>query len=98
MTIVTSTRAPDIDWVMITSWNCCHRDHVVGAFEAGKDVFCQKPLATSLADCVAIREAWQASGRMFILGFSLRYAAHYRKIRELLDQGAVGRIVQHGVQ
>ena len=78
---------------MIASWNCCHRDHVIGAFEAGKDVFCQKPLATSLADCLAMREAWQASGRMFILGFSLRYAAHYRKIKELLDGGVVGRIV-----
>ena len=87
------SRAPDIDWVMVASWNCCHRDHVVGAFEAGKDVFCQKPLATSLEDCIAMREAWRASGRMFILGFSLRYAAHYRKIKELLDQGVVGRIV-----
>ena len=56
-------------------------------------MFCQKPLATTLADCLAMREAWQASGRMFIIGFSLRYAPHYRKIKELLDQGAVGRIV-----
>ena len=86
-------QADDLDWVMVASWNCFHREQVIAAFAAGKDVFCQKPLATTLADCLAMRDAHQSSGKLFNLGFSLRYSAHYRKIKELLDQGAVGQII-----
>lgn len=51
--------APDIDWVMIASWNCDHKEQVIAAFEAGKDMFCQKPLTTNLNDCIAMYQAWQ---------------------------------------
>ena len=85
--------AKDIDWVMIASWNCYHRDHTVAAFQAGKHVFCQKPLATTVDDCVAMRDAWLASGRMFNIGFSLRYSPHYRTIRGLLDERKIGDLV-----
>ena len=86
-------RRDDIDWVMIASWNSQHRDQVVAAFEAGKHVFCQKPLATTLEDCLAMVGAWQRSGRMFTIGFTLRYSPHYRKVRELIEAGAIGDIV-----
>jgi len=85
--------APDLDWVMIASWNCYHREQVVAAFEAGKDVFCQKPLATNLDDCVAMSQAWQKSGKMFSIGFTLRYSPHYRKIKQLIDEGKIGDII-----
>ena len=42
----------DVDWVMVGSWNSMHRESVVAAFEAGKHVFCEKPLATTLDDYV----------------------------------------------
>jgi len=82
-----------VDWVMIASWNCFHKRHAIAAFEAGKHVFCQKPLAINLEDCVAMHKAWKKSGVMFNIGFTLRYAAHYRKIKQLLEQGVVGDIV-----
>lgn len=84
---------PSVDWVMIASWNCFHKEQTIAAFEAGKHVFCQKPLATNLADCIAMQDAWRASGKMFNIGFTLRYAPHYRKIRQLLTDGVVGQIV-----
>lgn len=86
-------KADDIDWVMIGSWNCYHREHTVAAFEAGKDVFCEKPLATNLEDCVAMREAWLQSGRKFVIGFTLRYSAHYEKIKELLENREIGDVI-----
>jgi predicted dehydrogenase len=89
----TLVQSPDIDWVMIASWNCFHKEQTIAAFEAGKDVFCQKPLATSIDDCLEMYRAWRASGRMFTIGFTLRYSPHYRAIRRLLDQGVVGDIV-----
>ncbi len=86
-------RADDIDWVMIASWNCFPPEQTIAAFEAGKDVFCQKPLATNIDDCLAMYTAWRSSGRSFTIGFTLRYSPHYRTIRKLLSDGAVGDIV-----
>ncbi|QHI69399.1 Gfo/Idh/MocA family protein [Tichowtungia aerotolerans] len=86
-------RNPEIDWVMIGSWNCFHAEQVIAAFEAGKHVFCEKPLATQFEDCVAMRKAWRESGRQFVIGFTLRYSPHYRKIKELVVSGAIGDLV-----
>ena len=83
-------RNPEIDWVMIGSPNCHHAEQAIAAFEAGKNVFCEKPLATTFEDCVAMREAWKKSGKQFAIGFTLRYSPHYRKIRELIAAGAIG--------
>jgi predicted dehydrogenase len=84
---------PSIDWVMVGSWNCFHREHVLAAFEAGKNVFCEKPLATTIEDCLAIRAAWRQAGIQFMIGFTLRYSPHYRKIHELLNTGAIGQLI-----
>jgi len=86
-------RADDVDWVLVGSWNCYHREHSIAALEAGKHVFCEKPLATNLEDCLAMRDAWRESGRTFSVGFVLRYSPHYQAIRKLIREGAIGRIV-----
>ncbi|NLF30847.1 MAG: Gfo/Idh/MocA family oxidoreductase [Planctomycetes bacterium] len=85
--------AGDVDWVMIGSFNCFHREHAVAAMEAGKHVFCEKPLATTLEDCLAMRDARDRTGRTFYMGFTLRHAPHYRRIRKLLDDGTIGKVV-----
>ena len=54
-------RDPAVEWVMIGSWNCFHARHTIAAFEAGKNVFCEKPLALSVDDCLAIRDACPAA-------------------------------------
>jgi predicted dehydrogenase len=84
---------PAVDWVMIGSWNCFHAEHAIAAFKAGKHVFCEKPLALTVEDCLAIRDAWHASGKMFSIGFTLRYSPHYRRIREIISSGKIGSIV-----
>jgi Predicted dehydrogenases and related proteins len=84
---------PEIEWVFIASPNCYHRRHAVTALDAGKNVFCEKPLATTLEDCLAIRDAVERSGKVFSFGLVLRYSPHYRKIHELLQQGAIGKLV-----
>ena len=85
-------RDPAVEWVMIGSWNCFHARHTIAAFEAGKNVFCEKPLALSVDDCLAIRDAWRKSGKLFTIGFTLRYSPHYRRIKEILSSGKIGSI------
>lgn len=83
-----------LDWVFIGSWNHVHAPQIIAALEAGKHVFCEKPLATTLEDCVKIKEASsRASGRHFALGLVLRYSPHYSAIREVLEAGKLGRII-----
>ncbi|TVQ23722.1 MAG: gfo/Idh/MocA family oxidoreductase [Spirochaetaceae bacterium] len=84
---------PDVNLVMIASWNRFHADQTVDAFHAGKHVFCQKPMATTIEDCARMQRAWRESGAKFTLGFTLRYAPHYRKIQQLVASGAIGDLI-----
>jgi len=82
-----------ISWIMIGSWNRYHREQIVAALEAGKHVFTEKPLAVSLDDCVAIKEAASRSRGLLTIGFTLRFSPHYRKIKEIIEGGSIGGIV-----
>jgi len=86
-------RHPGVDWVFIGSWNCFHARQAVAALDAGKNVFCEKPLATTLEDCLGVRDAVERSGRIFAFGLVLRYSPLYRKIRELVEGGEIGRLI-----
>lgn len=86
--------SPGVDWVMVGSWNCFHRDHAVAALNAGKNVFCEKPLATTLQDCLDIRNAVLANPRSkFLFGFCLRYSPFYRRLASMVHGGAIGQII-----
>ena len=84
---------PGVDWVFIGSPNALHADHAVAALNAGKHVFCEKPLATTLADCLRIREALEQSGTTFAFGLVLRYAPLYTRVATLLNAGRIGELI-----
>lgn len=84
---------PEIAWVFIGSFNCHHAAQAILAMEAGKDVFCEKPLATELDDCLRVREVARRTGRTFSFGLVLRYSPFYQKIKELVSSSAIGRLV-----
>lgn len=87
------TSNPELDWVMIGSWNCHHARQSILALNAGKNVFCEKPLATTLEDCLAIRDAVRKSGRAFAFGLVLRYSPLYQRIEELVRSGTIGELI-----
>jgi len=84
---------PEIQWILIGSKNSQHRDHCVTSFEAGKNVFCEKPLAITIEQCLDIRNAHLKSGKLFATGFVLRYAPMYIKIKEIIMSGSMGKII-----
>ncbi|MEO8926475.1 MAG: Gfo/Idh/MocA family oxidoreductase [Caulobacteraceae bacterium] len=83
---------PLVDAVFIAVPDHLHRTFAVAAFEAGKHVFLEKPLATGLEDGLAIVGAWQDSGRVLQLGYVLREAPFYRAARRVIAEGRLGAI------
>ncbi len=61
---------PAVDVVSITTPNALHAPMAIAALEAGKHVWCEKPMAPRLADAVAMAEAARRSGRAAILGYN----------------------------
>lgn len=82
----------DIDAVAVCTPDWLHREHACAALEAGKHLFCEKPLAITVEDCDAILRAWRRSGRRMMVGFNMRYACFVLKMKELIDAGAIGAI------
>lgn len=84
---------PGVDWVMVYSPNAFHKQHILEAFAAGKHVFSEKPLASSIEDCKEIYEAHCNSGLLFATGFVLRYSPLYQKVKSLLESGDFGKLL-----
>lgn len=82
----------DIDAIAVTSPDNFHQEHAVAALQAGKHVFCEKPLAITVDGCDAILRAWSESGRHLMVGFNMRYMAMFRTMKEVVDSGAIGEI------
>jgi len=82
---------PDVDAVLVTSWGPTHEEYVLCAIEAGKPVFCEKPLATTQDACSRIVDAEIAFGRRLVqVGYMRRYDPAYRALKEVLDSGEIG--------
>jgi 1,5-anhydro-D-fructose reductase (1,5-anhydro-D-mannitol-forming) len=82
---------PTIDAVYISTTNEWHEPQVLAAVAAGKHVLCEKPLALSLDSARTMVEASAAAGVVLGINHHLRNAATHRKIRELIQIGAIGR-------
>ena len=80
----------DVDLVMVTTPQCAHLDPAVTALQSGKKVYCDKPIAHTLEDAVAIVRAERDSKNEMILGFTRRYEAPWRKAYELVQDGVIG--------
>jgi len=82
----------DIHAVIVTSETNLHADLVERACAAGKHILCQKPMATTLADCDRIIAAVDRAGIHFQMAFQMRCDPLNRQIKQWIDDGAVGRV------
>jgi myo-inositol 2-dehydrogenase/D-chiro-inositol 1-dehydrogenase len=79
-----------VDAVVIAAPARTHAGLVVAAAFAGKHVFCEKPMAVSLADADRVIEVTGSTGVVLQVGFNRRFAADWRSARALLDDGTLG--------
>src|SRR5918997_7055956 len=76
---------PGVDAVVVTSWGPTHEEDVLAAIAAGKQVFCEKPLATTREACDRIVDAEVAAGRRLVsVGFMRRYDEQYRAMKAIV--------------
>ena len=83
---------PEIDAVYNPLPNSLHAEWSIRAVEAGKHVLCEKPLAASASEARAMFEAAKRNGVHLVEGYPYRAQPQTLKLRELLDEGAVGRV------
>lgn len=83
---------PRVDAVIVTTETNRHADFIERAAAAGKHILCQKPMATTLQDCDRIIDAVTKYGVKFSMAFQMRHDPVNIKIKQLLDQGTVGKV------
>ena len=83
---------PAVEVVSITTPNAFHAEMAIAALEAGKHVWCEKPMAVALADAERMAAAARASGKVAALGYNYIQNPVIRHIRRLVEDGAIGAV------
>jgi UDP-N-acetylglucosamine 3-dehydrogenase len=84
---------PELESVSITTMWDQHVKPAVAALKAGKAVFCEKPMASTVADCQKIVKAANASDKPFMVGHIVRFNPRYAAGKEAVTAGKIGKIV-----
>jgi predicted dehydrogenase len=83
---------PAIDVVYIPLPNSLHAEWTIRAARAGKHVLCEKPLAVTVEEVDAVAAAAREAGVVVAEAFMYRHHPQTRKVKELVDQGAIGDV------
>jgi predicted dehydrogenase len=83
----------DVDGVLLTTPNLVHAEHALAAASHGKHVYVEKPIANTMSDARKMVEACRNAGVALLVGQDMRRLAGFRKMKALIDQGAIGKPV-----
>ncbi len=79
-----------IDAVAVITSTSTHREVVIDAARRGKAIFCEKPIALSLAEAGQMLQTVAATGVFFQMGFQRRFDSGYVAAKEKIEAGAIG--------
>jgi predicted dehydrogenase len=82
----------EVDAVYIALPNSMHAEYTIRAAKAGKHVLCEKPMATSVADCKAMIEACRKAKVRLMIAYRCQYNPIHLKAIELIRSGAIGGV------
>lgn len=83
---------PDIDIVDVTTPNNSHAEIVIAAAQAGKHIYCEKPLAMNVEEGKRMVAAVEAAGVKSQMTFNLRFYPALSRAKQLIDEGFLGNI------
>jgi UDP-N-acetyl-2-amino-2-deoxyglucuronate dehydrogenase len=84
---------PGVEGVLLVTPNDVHEEQTLGSAERGRHVFVEKPIADSIEACERMRRACLEAGVTLMVGHAFRRLGAARRVRQLLDEGALGRVV-----
>jgi predicted dehydrogenase len=82
----------EIDCVVVAVPDHWHKQIIVDACDAGKDVYCEKPMSHQVEEGFEIIEAARRNRRIVEIGSQRRSSITFAKARELIEQGAIGEV------
>lgn len=83
----------DLDGVVIATPNGLHAQQAIACLERGIPVFCQKPLATSLADVERVVTAARNADRLLGIDFCYRHVSGMQELRRRVQAGEIGEVI-----
>ncbi len=83
----------DVDAIDVCTPNGVHAPAAIAAAEAGKHVFCEKPMAMTSKEAQAMADAAKRNGVKFVMGFQHRYEPRSFALREQIESGRFGKIL-----
>ena len=88
---MTFSNSPQIEAVVICSATDTHTQIIIEAAQAGKHIFCEKPIDLSLKRIDAALAAVERAGVKLQIGFNRRFDPNFRRIRQAVEQGEIGQ-------
>lgn len=79
--------------IIVATPSSLHAEHTIKALKEGKNVVCEKPMATNLKDADKMIEIAKKTGKLLTIFQNRRYAPDFQKVKEIIDSGILGRIV-----
>jgi D-xylose 1-dehydrogenase (NADP+, D-xylono-1,5-lactone-forming) len=83
-----------VDAIYIPLPNSMHFEWAMKAAEAGKSVLCEKPLGIDAEEVETLADAFAQRGLKLMEGFMYRFHPQHRRVRELIDSGAIGDVLE----
>ena len=88
---------PDVSVVVIATPHDVHADLASQALSAGRDVWCEKPLALTCDDLDEVEKAWRDSGRQLTLGFNRRWAPAVQAAQRVLAEVKAPKLIVYRI-
>ncbi|RSK26186.1 gfo/Idh/MocA family oxidoreductase [Bacillus sp. HMF5848] len=82
----------EIDVISVCLPNYLHAPVSIAASQAGKHVLCEKPMATSKEEALAMIEAAKASNKKLMVAHNQRFVSSHRKAKEIIESGKLGKV------
>ncbi len=83
---------PDVNAIYVATPPDTHADYAIRAMRAGKPVYVEKPMARTAAECEAMNQVSRETDMPLFVAFYRRALPYFLKIKELVDQGAIGDV------
>ena len=83
---------PDIDVVYIVLPPSMHREYVVKAANAGKEVWCEKPMAMTVQECQEMIDACKKNKKSLAIGYRLHHEPHTIEYRRIVKEQLLGKV------